>query len=51
MRVLIHANKDDVSAYAAQHIISAINAFRPSVGHAFFVLGLPTGLATRSTHQ
>ena len=42
MRVIIHENYTDASAWTARHIARRINTFNPSAERPF-VLGLPTG--------
>ena len=42
MRVIIENDYQALSAWAANHVIEAINAFQPTGEHPF-VLGLPTG--------
>lgn len=42
MRLIIEPNYDQLSHWAAEHVISRINAFGPTAGRPF-VLGLPTG--------
>ncbi len=42
MRVIIEPNYDNMSRWAANHIVERINAFQPT-SEKPFVLGLPTG--------
>lgn len=42
MRVIIEKNYDQLSEWAANHVIETINAFQPTAERPF-VLGLPTG--------
>ncbi len=42
MRLVIKPSYDEVSAYAAEHVIGRINAASPTAERPF-VLGLPTG--------
>ena len=42
MRVIIEPNYDRMSHWAAEYVISRINAAQPTAEHPF-VLGLPTG--------
>ena len=42
MRLIIEPNYDQLSQWAAEHVINRINAFNPTADHPF-VLGLPTG--------
>ncbi len=42
MRLIIEPDYARLSAWAAQHVIDRINAFKPTASHPF-VLGLPTG--------
>ena len=42
MRVIIEKNYDELSRWAARHVVETINAFHPTAEKPF-VLGLPTG--------
>ena len=42
MRLIIEQNYDQLSKWAAEHVIEKINSFNPTPDHKF-VLGLPTG--------
>ena len=42
MRLIIEQNYDQLSKWAAEHVIEKINKFNPTPDHKF-VLGLPTG--------
>lgn len=42
MRLIIESNYDSLSQWAAEHVITRINRFRPTAERPF-VLGLPTG--------
>ena len=42
MRVIIEKDYDQLSKWAADHVIETINKFQPSAERPF-VLGLPTG--------
>ena len=42
MRVIIQSNYQNMSQWAANHVIERINQFNPTPGRKF-VLGLPTG--------
>lgn len=42
MRVIIEKNYDQLSEWAANHVIETINAFKPTAERPF-ILGLPTG--------
>ena len=46
MKVLIQKDYDNMSEWAARHIIDAINSHREDRP---FVLGLPTGSSTRTS--
>ncbi len=50
MRVIIKDNYAEMSAWAAQHIVARIRAFRPTADRPF-VLGLPTGSTPLGTYQ
>lgn len=50
MRVIIKNNYDEMSQWAAQHIVERINAFNPTVEKPF-VLGLPTGSTPIGTYK
>lgn len=50
MRVIIEKNYDDMSRWAANHIVERINAFNPTVENPF-VLGLPTGSTPIGTYR
>ena len=50
MRVIIKEDYEKVSEWAANHIVSKINAFAPSKTKPF-VLGLPTGSTPLSTYR
>ena len=42
MRVIIEKNYDELSRWAARHVVETIKAFQPTAEKPF-VLGLPTG--------
>ena len=42
MRLIIEKDYDQLSKWAAEHVIERINKFNPTPDHKF-VLGLPTG--------
>lgn len=42
MRVIIEPNYEQLSRWAAEHVIKRINEFKPTAERKF-VLGLPTG--------
>ena len=42
MRLIIEQNYEQLSKWAAEHVIERINSFNPTPDHKF-VLGLPTG--------
>ena len=42
MRVIIEKNYDELSRWAARHVVETIKAFHPTAEKPF-VLGLPTG--------
>ena len=42
MRVIIEKNYEELSRWAARHVVETINAFQPTAEKPF-VLGLPTG--------
>ena len=42
MRVIIERNYDELSRWAARHVVETIKAFQPTAEKPF-VLGLPTG--------
>ncbi|MDR2026796.1 MAG: glucosamine-6-phosphate deaminase [Prevotellaceae bacterium] len=50
MRLIIQADYKGVSQWAANHIVSKINAFAPT-GNNPFVLGLPTGSSPLGVYQ
>ena len=50
MRVIIKNNYDEMSKWAAQHIVERINAFNPTAEKPF-VLGLPTGSTPIGTYK
>jgi glucosamine-6-phosphate deaminase len=50
MRVIIKNNYDEMSKWAAQHIVERINAFAPTDAKPF-VLGLPTGSTPIGTYK
>ena len=50
MRVIIKNNYDEMSKWAAQHIVERINAFKPTAEKPF-VLGLPTGSTPIGTYK
>lgn len=50
MRVIIEQNYDKMSAWAANHIVKRINAFKPTETKPF-VLGLPTGSTPIGTYK
>lgn len=50
MRVIINNNYDEMSTWAANHIVERINDFVPTAEHPF-VLGLPTGSTPIGTYK
>lgn len=50
MRVIIKNNYDEMSKWAAQHIVERINSFNPTPQKPF-VLGLPTGSTPIGTYK
>ena len=50
MRVIIKNNYDEMSQWAAQHIVERINAFNPTAEKPF-ILGLPTGSTPIGTYK
>ena len=50
MRVIIEKNYDEMSRWAANHIVERINAFKPTEDKPF-VLGLPTGSTPIGTYR
>ena len=50
MRVIIKNNYDEMSKWAAQHIVERINAFAPTDARPF-ILGLPTGSTPIGTYK
>ena len=50
MRVIIEKNYDEMSKWAANHIVERINAFNPTEKKPF-VLGLPTGSTPIGTYR
>ena len=42
MRVIIEKNYEELSRWAARHVVETINVFQPTAEKPF-VLGLPTG--------
>ena len=50
MRVIIKNNYEEMSRWAAAHIVERINAYNPTPGKPF-VLGLPTGSTPIGTYQ
>lgn len=50
MRVIIKNNYDEMSKWAAQHIVERINSFNPTPKKPF-VLGLPTGSTPIGTYK
>lgn len=50
MRVIIKADYNGMSAWAAQHIVERINAFQPTENKPF-ILGLPTGSTPIGTYK
>lgn len=50
MRVIIEENYEKMSKWAAEHIVSRINAFAPTAEKPF-VLGLPTGSTPIGTYR
>ena len=50
MRVIIKADYNGMSAWAAQHIVERINAFQPKENKPF-ILGLPTGSTPIGTYK
>ena len=50
MRVIIKQNYEELSTWAAQHIVERINAFQPTAERPF-VLGLPTGSTPIGTYK
>ena len=50
MRVIIKADYNGMSAWAAQHIVERINAFQPTENKPF-ILGLPTGSTPIGTYN
>ena len=50
MRVIIKNNYDEMSKWAAQHIVERINTFAPTAEKPF-VLGLPTGSTPIGTYK
>lgn len=50
MKLIIHNNYDELSAWAANHIATRINEFNPS-SEKPFVLGLPTGSSPLGTYK
>ncbi len=50
MKLFIHSNYDELSAWVANHIATRINEFAPSPGKPF-VLGLPTGSSPLGTYK
>ncbi len=50
MRVIIEPNYDNMSRWAANHIVERINAFQPT-SEKPFVLGLPTGSTPIGTYR
>ena len=50
MRLIIQPDYEKISQWAANYIVSKINAFAPS-GNKPFVLGLPTGSSPKGTYK
>ena len=50
MRVIIEKNYEEMSRWAANHIVNRINAFKPTQKNPF-VLGLPTGSTPIGTYR
>ena len=50
MRVIIKSNYEELSQWAAQHIVERINAYQPTPEKPF-VLGLPTGSTPIGTYK
>ena len=50
MRVIIEKNYDAMSRWAANHIVEAIKAFKPTAKKPF-ILGLPTGSTPIGTYK
>lgn len=50
MRVIIETNYEEMSRWAANHIVERINAFQPTENKPF-VLGLPTGSTPIGTYR
>ena len=50
MRVIIENNYEEMSRWAAQHIVDRINAFKPTEDKPF-ILGLPTGSTPIGTYK
>lgn len=50
MRVIIKDNYQQMSTWAAEHIVERISAYKPSANNPF-VLGLPTGSTPIGTYQ
>lgn len=50
MKLIIHSNYDELSAWAANHIATRINEFDPTPEKPF-VLGLPTGSSPLGTYN
>ncbi|MBO4503379.1 MAG: glucosamine-6-phosphate deaminase, partial [Bacteroidales bacterium] len=50
MRVIIEKNYEEMSRWAASHIVERINAFNPTAEKPF-VLGLPTGSTPIGTYR
>ena len=50
MRVIIKADYNSMSAWAAQHIVERINLFQPTENKPF-ILGLPTGSTPIGTYK
>ena len=50
MRVIIENNYDEMSRWAANHIVETINKFNPTAEKPF-ILGLPTGSTPIGTYR
>jgi len=50
MKLVIHKNYDELSRWAANHIVDRINRFQPTADRPF-VLGLPTGSTPIGTYK